>query len=188
MRAAILLPLGLMFAAPAMAQLAPASSAPPGTNFTDFNSFFGLPYSVVTTPAPGIDTGPQGARVQPLDAARAMIAAGQYRQADAYLGQVAGHASGLQRNEVRFLRGVASLGEGDAARASGLFKSVVLSQGYRHAGAMSGLALAQIKLGDKAGARDILARLKTQQARCDAGCGRAASIDQAVSVVEKALI
>ena len=115
--------------------------------------------------------------------ARAMIAAGQYR-ADAYLGQVAGHAKAPCKAVRRKLRaGSRIVGEGDAARASGLFKS-----GAFGAIAMPARCPARPR-PDQAGRQGGRARhigpAETRR-RAATPAGRAASIDQAVSVVEKA--
>jgi hypothetical protein len=52
---------------------------------------------------------------------------------------------------------------------------------------MSGLALAEIRLGNPDAARDLLQKLEYQKGKCAANCDRAQAIDQAIGVVTKAL-
>ena len=89
---------------------------------------------------------------------------------------------------VWFLKGVTKLGLGDAAAARRYFEQS-LSRGRNGTpGAMSGLALAEIQLGNMDAANDLLGRLRHQQQVCADNCDRAESLDQAIAVVEKALI
>jgi tetratricopeptide (TPR) repeat protein len=118
------------------------------------------------------------------DKARALIAAGRYRDAEPVVDELLRKTGSP---EVQLMKGVVLLGLGQPQAARGYFQAVVLTYNSRHAGAMSGLALADIRLGDADAARDILRTLRAQQAKCDNGCSRAPSLNQAVMVVEKAL-
>ena len=59
---------------------------------------------------------------------------------------------------------------------------------YRHVGAVSGLAIAEIRLGNADTARDLLQNLRSQQEKCGMDCSRAQSIQQAIGAVEKAFV
>lgn len=120
-----------------------------------------------------------------LRQAQGLIAAGQYRQADVLLSKLIGQTSNKQ---VRFLKGVAKLGMGDAQSARRYFEKSLYSGRNGYPGAMSGLALAEIRLGNRDAAENILDKLRYQQEKCGKYCDRAKPLDQAVAVVEKALI
>jgi len=123
---------------------------------------------------------------QPLGVsqAQALIADGQYAQADDLLSDLVGRTDAKQ---VRFLRGVAKLGLGDAAAARRYFEQSLYYGRNGFPGAMSGLALAEVRLGNRDAAERILVQLRSQQSKCADHCDRAASLDQAITVVEKAL-
>ncbi|TCM38426.1 tol-pal system YbgF family protein [Novosphingobium sp. ST904] len=116
--------------------------------------------------------------------ARTLLAEGKYAEADRILTDLV-HRS--NNSETYFLKGVSSLGTGQSASARTYFKSVLMSRKTRHAGAMTGLALSEIQLGNRPAAERILETLKSQDDRCDGRCSRSTSIEQAVSTVEKAL-
>ncbi|MFC3442608.1 tol-pal system YbgF family protein [Sphingobium rhizovicinum] len=116
--------------------------------------------------------------------AQRLIAAGDYAQADDLLSVLVGRSSSRQ---VRFLKGVARLGMGDAAAARRYFEQSLYRGRNGYPGAMSGLALAEIRLGNRDAAENILTKLRYQQERCGQSCDRAKPLDAAVSVVEKAL-
>lgn len=178
MRLTFLLPLALAGATPALAQNNPTV---PG--YTGGETNFGQSYDLNQTPGSGY-TGPAATNGKALEHARLLLSQGDYAQANGQLTYLLGR---MGTNEVRFLKGVALLGMGDARAARGYFDAVSKSRSYRHPGALSGLALAQIRLGNVDAAQDILRRLQVQQTKCNTGCARAPSLDQAVTVVEKAL-
>ncbi|KQN08626.1 hypothetical protein ASE85_17015 [Sphingobium sp. Leaf26] len=120
-----------------------------------------------------------------LRQAQGLIAAGQYGQADVLLSKLIGQSSSKQ---VRFLKGVAKLGMGDAQSARRYFEQSLYRGRNGYPGAMSGLALAEIRLGNRDAAENILDKLRYQQEKCGHDCDRAKPLDQAVAVVEKALI
>lgn len=92
--------------------------------------------------------------------AQKLIATGHYAEADATLSRMMGRTSSKQ---IRFLRGVAKLGLGDAVAARRYFEGSLYMGGNGHPGAMSGLALAEIRLGNRASAESILGKLRYQQ-------------------------
>ncbi|WP_157102531.1 tetratricopeptide repeat protein [Sphingobium sp. TCM1] len=120
-----------------------------------------------------------------MQRAQGFIASGNFAEADKLLGSLIGKTSSRQ---VRFLKGVAKLGLNDAEAARRYFEQSLYTGRNGHPGAMSGLALAEIRLGNRDAARDILQKLRYQQEKCGSDCDRAKPLDQAVSVVEKALI
>ena len=127
--------------------------------------------------------------MRPLDRqyvkARALVGEGRYAEADVLLTELYGKTSSRQ---VRFLKGVTSLALGDAQAARRYFSKALPNGRSGDPGAMSGLALAEIKLGNSDAARDILVKLRYQQDKCGLNCDRAKPLKQAVAVVEKALI
>jgi thioredoxin-like negative regulator of GroEL len=116
--------------------------------------------------------------------AQKLVAAGRYGEAEPVVDEL---LRKVGTPDIQFLKGITLLGQGQPHAARGYFQAVVLRYNTRHAGAMSGLALADIRLGDADAARSILDTLRAQQAKCDNGCSRAPSLNQAVMVVEKAL-
>lgn len=117
--------------------------------------------------------------------AQELIVTGQYMQADRLLTTLMGRSSSKQ---VRFLKGAAKLGLGDADAARRYFEKSLYQGRNGYPGAMSGLAIAEIRLGNRAAAESLLGKLRSQQAKCGSDCDRAQSLGQAVQVVEKALI
>lgn len=181
MRLVFLLALGCVAASPALSQTASVS---PGYGYP------GSPDTAAGYPAHS-GSGPSDVNGRGLwtydrvlTQARKLIAAGDYADADTLLNY---HLVNVVGNEARFLKGVASLGTGDTEKARGLFEAVVKNRGYRHPGAMSGLAVAQVRLGNVAAAREILVDLQTRQQRCGESCRYAAPLEQAITVVEKAV-
>ncbi|QGP78429.1 tetratricopeptide repeat protein [Sphingobium sp. CAP-1] len=175
MRLTILLPLCCAIAVPAQAQsgitgihinLPTASSAPVGGYGPDNFRSAG------------------NGMFHDIRQAQTLIASGDYMQADSLLATLVGRTSSRQ---VRFLKGVAKLGLGDAEAARRYFEMSLYRGRNGNPGAMSGLALAEIRLGNRDAAQGILEKLRYQRARCDDNCDRAAPLEQAVAVVEKAL-
>jgi tetratricopeptide (TPR) repeat protein len=116
--------------------------------------------------------------------AQTLIAAGDYGQADSLLSTLIGRTSDRQ---LRFLKGVTKLGLGDAASARRYFEQSLYRGRNGYPGAMSGLALAEIQLGNRDAAQELLDKLRDQQEKCGHSCDRATPLGQAVAVVEKAL-
>lgn len=116
--------------------------------------------------------------------AQDLIAAGQYAEADRLLTTLVGRTSSKQ---VRFLKGAAKLGLGDAEAARRYFEKSLYQGRNGYPGAMSGLAIAEIRLGNRDAAQNILDKLRYQRGKCGSDCDRAKSLNQAVGVVEKAL-
>lgn len=116
--------------------------------------------------------------------AQQLIARGQYAQADRLLSTLIGRSSSKQ---IRFLRGTAKLGLGDASAARRYFEQSLYQGRNGYPGAISGLAIAEIRLGNRDAAESLLNKLRYQQAKCGTDCDRAQSLDQAVRVLEKAL-
>ncbi|EQB31857.1 tetratricopeptide repeat protein [Sphingobium ummariense] len=176
MRSAILFPLALALAAPVHAQHVAGVS---GIHFNNSTPFTG--------PVGGFASGyvPRQAPNSEIGQAQALIAAGQYGQADAVLTKLIGATSSKY---VRFLKGVTKLGLGDAEAARRYFEKSLYQGRNGYPGAMSGLAIAEIQLGNRDAAEHILEKLRYQQDKCGRSCDRAKSLEQAVGVVEKALI
>lgn len=177
MRLTVLLPLCCAIAAPAQAQTAHGIS--------------GIHFGVTPTPSGPITgyapTEFSSAFSPNTNIARAqnLVAAGQYAEADRLLTTLVGRSSSKQ---VRFLKGAAKLGMGDAQAARRYFEQSLYQGRNGHPGAMSGLAIAEIRLGNRDAAQNILDKLRYQQDKCGSGCDRARSLNQAVGIVEKALI
>ncbi|WP_088185542.1 tetratricopeptide repeat protein [Sphingobium sp. Z007] len=176
MRVTILLPLCVAVAAPAHAQT---------------HGISGITINVPTRMAApitgyGIDNfhSANGGSYRDLSRAQGLIASGDYVQADSLLTDLIGRTSSRQ---VRFLKGVTRLGMGDAAGARRYFEQSLYRGRNGYPGAMSGLALAEIRLGNRDAAQDILQKLRNQQHVCGNDCDRAKPLDQAIAVVEKAL-
>lgn len=176
MRFAILLCLSAAVAAPAYAQThgisgitinVPTPMSGPVTGYGPDNFY-----------SPGHGANPDLRRAQSL------IASGDYGQADSLLTDLIGRTNSRQ---VRFLKGVTKLGMGDAAAARRYFEQSLYHGRNGYPGAMSGLALSEIRLGNRDAAQDILGKLRDQQEKCGTGCDRAKPLDQAIAVVEKAL-
>lgn len=164
----------------------PAQAQQNGTGITGIH--IGLSSFPVSAPVTGY--GPDNfvvanqAPYRDMDAARKLIASGDYVKADNLLSDVVGRTESRQ---ARFLKGVAKLGLGDPAAARRYFEQSLYRGRNGYPGAMSGLALAEIRLGNRDAAQEILDKLRYQRSRCSSSCDRAGSLDQAVSVVEKAL-
>lgn len=177
MRLTILFPILCAVAVPAYAQQN-------GTGISGIHFDAGSPMGVVPITGFGPDNFKGGNRSTSLDQARQLIASGDLMQADKLLATVIGETPS---REARFLKGVTKLGLGDAASARRYFEQSLYRGRNGHPGAMSGLAIAEIKLGNVDAARDILHKLQYQQEKCGHSCDRAGSLKQAVGVVEKAL-
>ena len=178
MRLPVLLPLLCAVAMPAYAQQN-------GTGISGIHFNTGSPIGVGPITGFGPDNF-RGARAdgQQLAQAQRLIASGNYIQADSVLATVIGETPSRQ---ARFLKGVTMLGLGDAAAARRYFEQSLYRGRNGHPGAMSGLALAEIRLGNVDAARTILNKLRYQQEKCGHGCDRAGALKQAVGVVERAL-
>ena len=165
----------------------PAQAQQNGTGITGIH--IGLSSFPVSTPVNGY--GPDNYAVpgealnHDMSLARKLIVAGDYVKADNLLSNVVGKTGSRQ---ARFLKGVDKLGLGDPTAARRYFEQSLYRGRNGYPGAMSGLALAEIRLGNRDAAQDILDKLRYQRSRCSSSCDRASSLDQAVSVVEKALI
>jgi len=175
MRLTFLLPLCCALAAPAYAQHVGGVS---GIHFNQGTPMAAPVNGYNATNFPSTSRSPDVSRAQRL------IAGGDYANADALLSTMIGQTSNKQ---VRFLKGVAKLGMGDAAAARRYFEKSLYSNRSGYPGAMSGLALAEIRLGNRSAAEDILQKLRYQQEKCRSDCDRAEPLDQAIAVVEKAL-
>jgi tetratricopeptide (TPR) repeat protein len=179
MRFTALLPLCLAVSTPALAQ------PPGGISGIDFN--IGTPMS---SPITGYgDTGVISSSLSPWDysnieKAQKLIATGQYAEADGILTKLVGRTSSKR---LRFLKGVSRLGMGDAAGARRYFERSLSYGRGGSPGVLSGLAIAEIRLGNRDAAENILQKLRNQQKNCASNCERAKPIDDAVIVVEKAL-
>jgi len=179
MRLTILLPLLCAVAMPAYAQQN-------GTGISGIHFNNSSPMGVMPVTGFGPDNfrnGRSGA-VSDLQQAQHLIASGDFVQADILLATVIGETPSRQ---ARFLKGVAKLGLGDAASARRYFEQSLYRGRNGHLGAMSGLAIAEIRLGNVDAARNILHKLQYQQEKCGRSCDRAGALKQAVGVVEKAL-
>lgn len=128
--------------------------------------------------------GNEGLSYRDLRQAQNLISSGNYVQADSLLSGIVGKTSS---REARFLKGVAKLGLGDPAAARRYFEQSLYLGRNGHPSAMSGLAIAEIQLGNIDAARNILKKLRYQQDACGGDCDRAQSLDQAVLAIEKAL-
>lgn len=122
---------------------------------------------------------------RPVEQARQAIAHGDYAQAKFILDDI---VQEVPKVEVRFLAGVASLGTGDARSASRYFEGALrFAGGDAHVGAQSGLAIAYLRLGRREAAEKMLARMKMRQTKCDNRCADPASLQQAITAVERAM-
>ncbi|WP_156840149.1 tetratricopeptide repeat protein [Novosphingobium aquimarinum] len=124
----------------------------------------------------------------PLQQASGLLAQGRYAEADDVLDNVLGATrtnGGLL--QLRLLKGVAALGQDHPETARRLFKKAASMRRSEHPGALTGLALAEIQLGDQAAAQRILDRLESRRDACDAACPEAKALGNAVGAVQKAL-
>lgn len=172
MRISIMLPFCALLATPAFAQpAAPVTLSVPHTTPID---------------GWGADKGNFSSRPIPRDLAKVqnLIAQGRYPEADPLLNKLMGQTS-IPR--VRFLKGVTALGLGDAATARRYFERALPTTGYGDPGTLSGLAIAQARLGNIKAAQHILVNLRDQQSKCGTSCDRAEHLDRAVSIVERLL-
>lgn len=181
MRLTVLLPLYIAVATPAFAQ--PQAQPVAGISGIHFNNGSAIPGSTDSYGSPSLSRAPM--RDGHVERARRLIAAGHYAEADALLTRLMSDTSSKQ---LRFLKGVTKLGLGDAAAARRYFERSLYSGRNGYPGAMSGLALAEIRLGNRDAAEAILDKLRYQQEKCRSDCDRAKPLEQAISVVEKALI
>lgn len=180
MRLMMLLPLLCAVALPAHAQ-----QNGTGISGIHFGVGYGGPVGPVTGYGPDNFLGGASAPMLELQQARTLIAGGAYGQADRLLADLVGKTPS---REVRFLKGVTKLGLGDPAAARRYFEQSLYRGRNGHPGAMSGLAIAEIRLGNVDAARNILGKLRYQQEKCGRGCDRAGALRQAVTTVEKALV
>lgn len=125
----------------------------------------------------------------PLQQARKLVARGRYVEADAKLSQVMDTTNTNGRLlQVRFLKGVSALGQGDPATARSLLKRAADTGRSEHVGALSALAVAEVQLGDRAAAEQIRGRLQAHRDACESTCRQADAIASALSVVDRALV
>lgn len=130
-----------------------------------------------------VPLGPLGSR-GPLQKAGTLISQGRYAEADLVLNHVRGVTrtnGGLQQK--KFLQGVVALGQNNPETARRLFNQAISMRRNEHPGVLSGLALAELQLGDAAAAQRIRDRLQTQSDACDDACPSS----EALKVVDKAL-
>lgn len=113
--------------------------------------------------------------------ARNFVAEGRYAEANPVLNTLIGRTNAPQ---VRFLKGVTMLGLGDPAAARRYLEPASRTG---HPGALSGLALAQIQLGNEDAAQNILNNLRSRLEKCGGMCADSKSLRQAIGVVEKGL-
>lgn len=125
----------------------------------------------------------------PLQKARTLVSQGRYSEADVVLNDVrdATRTNGALLQK-RFLKGVVALGQNNPESARRLFKKAASMRRSEHPGALSGLALAEIQLGDEAAARRIRDRLQTRSDACDSTCSSSTALENALGVVDKALL
>lgn len=179
MRQAVLLLIGLAMAGPVHAQHVSGIS---GIHF-DAGMSGRTPAMSYSNPGASDFSTPLW-RESDIGKAQGLLAVGRYAEADMLLSNLIGRTSSKQ---VRFFKGAAKLGMGDAVAARRYFKKSVHQGRNGYPGALSGLAIAEIRLGNRDAAENILQKLRNQQAKCGLGCDRAKLLDQAVAVVEKAL-
>ncbi|HUD94016.1 tetratricopeptide repeat protein [Sphingobium sp.] len=179
MRLTALLPIALAVAAPAHAQHVG------GVSGIHFN--LGTPMSAPVNSYGGYgvtDFSRPFWQSSDIGTVQGLIATGHYAEADVLLSKIVGRTSSKQ---VRFLKGVTRLGMGDAEGARRYFEKSLYQGRNGYPGAMSGLAIAEIRLGNRDAAENILQKLRYQKEICSNSCDRAQPLDQAVAVVEKAL-
>lgn len=172
MRFTVILPLCALLAAPAAAQnSAPVTLSAP-----------------VTTPIDGWGAdslgGPPRSLSRDFIKAQRLVADGRYVEADSLLNKLIGQTNS---RKVRFLKGVTALGLNNPETARRFFERSLPATGYGDPGAMSGLAIAQVQLGNVDAAQRILSSLRDQQRKCGTDCDRAEPLDRAVSIVERIL-
>jgi hypothetical protein len=171
MRVSLVLLTALGLAAPAAAQNAPMVLSAPNTTPT-----FGW----------GADAGGSGAtRLSGYAVAQRLIAEGRYAEADPMIDRMIARTD---HPRVRFLKGVNALGLGDPATARRYFLRALPVTRNGDPGAMSGLAIAEARLGNQDAARAVLVNLRRQQEQCRSGCDRRAALSRAIGVVEKVVI
>ncbi len=119
-----------------------------------------------------------------VETARNLVAQEKYREALAELGSPFVHP---QSRDAQLLKGVAWLEVGDAQAARRFFRDAAKASRHRDVAAMTGLALAEIKLGDVDAAKSVLHKLQRRQATCGGTCDSAASLDAAVGGLEKVI-
>lgn len=172
MRCTVILPLFALLAVPALAQ----------------NSARVTLSAPVTTPVDGWGADRFGGqpRSPSRDVVKAqkLVADGRYAEADTLLNKLIGQTNS---RTVHFLKGVTALGLDDPATARRFFERSLPARGYGDPGAMSGLAIAQVRLGNIDAAQRILSNLRDQQRKCGTDCDRAEPLDRAVSIVERLL-
>ncbi|WP_144037242.1 hypothetical protein [Sphingomonas sp. TZW2008] len=175
MRIAVWMSLAMVAAAPAAAQTIAPGYGYPGNFGGSAN-----PSAQLSTQ---VDPNAGGRWVGPTRSARAMIDAGRYAEA----ARILSSPGVVQGKDTRFLKGVSLLALGDANAARRNFRQAARADNYREPAYLTGLAAAELKLGNQAAARGILDTLRTQQAQCDGTCTRAASLDRAVTALGRAL-
>ncbi|WBH16265.1 tetratricopeptide repeat protein [Sphingomonas radiodurans] len=179
MRLAWLFPLAVIAAAPAVAQVSigPGYGSPGAPA-----SALGVPANSALQPTPYFPGSTK--RYFPVEAARKLILEGRYAEAD----RVLDHFYVRQTTaETNLLKGITSLKLGDADAARWRFLRAAKITRYRDPSALTGLAAAELSLGNEDAARDILGKLRSQQEKCGTGCARNESLSRAVSALEREL-
>jgi hypothetical protein len=158
----------------------PAQAQQNGTGITGIH--IGLSSFPVTAPVTGY--GPDNfvvanqAPYRDMDAARKLIASGDYVKADNLLSDVVGRTESRQ---ARFLKGVAKLGLGDPAAARRYFEQSLYRGRNGYPGAMSGLALAEIRLGNRDAAQPLQQQLRSRRFAGSSGFSRGKGVDLRLS-------
>lgn len=173
MRLAFLLPIFCAIAAPAAAQngnMVPSLTAPVTTPIDGWgvDRYYGAPPSLSRN----------------MIKAQQLVAEGRFAEADPLLSKLIGRTNS---RHLHFLKGVTALGLDEPATARRYFERALPSGRSGDPGAMSGLALAEVRLGNADAARHILRDLRYQQEKCRSDCDRALPLEQAVAVIERAL-
>jgi len=165
------LPLMIAISAPAAAQTAPLTLSIPNT-----------------TPVDGWGADSGGARPPVLASsykrAQMLVAEGRYADADPLIDKMMARSDNYR---YRILKGVTMLGLGDAPAARRYFERAASSTSNGDLGALSGLAIAHVRMGNRDAALAILDQLKVRQVKCADACKLAPALRSAVGVVEKSL-
>lgn len=181
MRLAYLLPILMTVSVPAVAQ----SNYGSGMNFGPLVTWPGMSQPVDGWGADRGNFGQTYLYPPKLVEAHRLVAEGRYAEANPLLNEVIGQSSS---SHARFLKGVTALGMGDPKTARRYFEKVLPGGGrVGSPGAMSGLALAEIRLGNVNAAQNILSDLRYQERKSHGDRKRIKAIRQAIDVVEREL-
>ena len=124
---------------------------------------------------PEADLSPQYER------ARQLVMSGEYAEAKPVLDSLLARTNS---RSVRYLKGVASLGAGDAMSARRYLRQSA-GRYNLNASAVTLLALAEVRLGNMQAARAILSDLRSRKARCGSQCGNAERLGEAIPLVQQ---